>query len=54
MFSPVIMPVEAYIDLHENFTMSLPIPKPSSIGGQPGLHYMSFEEVVKQPFTDYH
>jgi len=54
MFSRIIRPVEAYKDLHENFDMPLPIPKPSSIAGKPGLHYMSFEEAVKLPFTDEH
>ncbi len=52
MLSPIIMHVEAYKELLETFAMPLPIPKPSSIVGKPGLQYMSFEEDVKLPFTD--
>ena len=54
MFSPIIMPVEAYTELHEKYAMPLPIPKPSNIAGKSDLHYMSFEEAVAQPFTDKH
>jgi hypothetical protein len=52
MFQPIIMPVEAYKESHENFAMPLPIPKPSSIAGKPDLHYMSFEEAVELPFSN--
>ncbi len=54
MFSPIIMPDEAYKELHENFAYLLPIPKSSSIEGKDDLHYISLEEAVKQPFTDKH
>ena len=41
MFSSINMPDEAYKDLHENFAMPLPIPKPSDIEGKDDIHYMS-------------
>ncbi len=54
MSFPIIMPDDAHKELHENFAMPLPIPKPSSIEGKDDLFYMSLEEAVKQPFTDKH
>ena len=54
MFSPIIMPDEAYMELHENLDMPLPLPKPSSIEGRPDLNCMSLEEAVKHPSIDKH
>ena len=61
MFSPIIMPVEAYKELHEKYAMPLPIPKPqvqatntSTVVEKSDLHYMSFKEAVTKPFTDEH
>ena len=54
MFAPMIMLLAAYEALHTNFAMPLPIPKPSSANGIPDPHYMTFDEEVKQPFTDEH
>ena len=61
MFSPIIMPAEAYKELHEKYAMPLPIPKPqvqatntSTVVEKSDLHYMSFEEAVTKPFTDEH
>ena len=53
MFSSLIMPIEAYEELHNKLAMPLPIPKPT-IDGVNGFHYMSFEEVVTHPFTAEH
>jgi len=54
MFSPIIMLVEAYTELHEKYAMPLPIPKPTSTAVKTDLHYMSFEEATAHPFTDEH
>jgi len=35
------MPVGAYREFHEKYAMSLPIPKPTIIGGKSHLHCMS-------------
>ncbi len=59
MFAPMIMPLEAYAELHTNLAMPLPLPKPqvsttssvtsSSAAGTHDLHYMCFEEAVEHP-----
>jgi len=56
MPAPMIMPLEAYAELHNNLAMSLPITKTSSgaAGTRVHLHYMSFEEAMTHPFTDEH
>jgi hypothetical protein len=54
MFSPIIMTVQAYTQLHEKYAMPLPIPKPTSTAEKFDIHYVSFEEAVTQPFTDDH
>jgi hypothetical protein len=53
IFSPMIMPVEAYTELHEKYAMPLSIPKPT-VKKAADLHYMSFEEAVTKSFTDEH
>jgi len=53
----LIMPLEAYAELHNNLAMPLPIPKTlsSPAGTHVDLHYMSFEEAVTHPlFPDEH
>ena len=54
MFSPMIMPLQAYEELQKKYAMPLPIPKPVSIEGGFDPHFMSFEEAVTYPFTDEH
>ena len=54
MFSSLIMPIEAYGELRNKLTMSLPIPKPSNVEGVTDLHLMSFEEAVAHPFNAEH
>ena len=54
MFSPLIMPLAAYEELHNKFAMPLPLPLPSSVAGNTDLHYMSFEEAVLHPYSDMH
>ena len=56
MFASMIMPLEAYAELHTNLAMPVPITKTSSsaAGTHVDLHYMSFEEAVPHPFTDEH
>ena len=54
MFTPLIMPHEAYRKLVNDFTMPLPIPKPADANGHTDMHYISFEEAVLQPFSDEH
>jgi hypothetical protein len=54
MFGPMIMPLAAYEELHNNFSMPLPIPKPASVAIVSDPHYMTFDEAVKHPFTDVH
>ena len=53
MFSCLVMPHDAYVELVNNFAMPLPIPMPQDVAGS-DLHYMSFEEAVKHPFSDEH
>ena len=53
MSSSLIMPIEAYEELHSKLTMPLPIPKPT-IDGVNDFHYISFEEAVTHPFTAEH
>jgi len=52
MFAPTIIPIDAYEELHKNFAMTLPIPKPTSVVGIPDLCYMNFEEAAKHPLAD--
>jgi hypothetical protein len=54
MCAPTIIPLAAYDELHNNFAMPLPIPKPASVARMPGPHYMSFDEAVKRSFTYEH
>jgi hypothetical protein len=53
MFSPLIMPPEAYLELTSKFSMPLPISKPQDVPGS-NLHYTSFEEAVAHPFSEEH
>jgi hypothetical protein len=51
----MMMPLEAYAELHNNRVMPLPLPKTlSSAAGTYDLQYMSFEEAVTNLFTDEH
>ena len=50
----MIMPIDAYEELHKNCAMSLLIPKPQSVAGIPNLHNMNFEEAVRHPLMDEH
>jgi hypothetical protein len=54
MFSPMIMPNDAYEELCHTYAMPLPIPKPGDTISRTDMHYMSFEEAVKEAFTDIH
>ena len=52
MFSPMIMPNDAYEELCHTYAMTLPIPKPGDALSRTDLYYMAFEEAVKEAFTD--
>ena len=51
MFSPLIMPPDAYLEMVNNYAMPLPIPKPQDVP-RSDLRYMSFEEAMLQPISD--
>ena len=53
MFSCLIMLYAACVELVNNFAMLFPIPMPQDVT-RCDLHYMSFEEAAKQPFSDEH
>ncbi len=54
MFSSLLMPIEAYEELHINLAMPLAIPKTTNVEGMAGMHDMSIEEAVTHTFTAEH
>jgi hypothetical protein len=50
----MIMPLDAYEKLHNNFAIPLPIPKLKSFVGILDPHYVTFDKAVKHPFKNEH